>query len=309
MRGRKLLLGVVLSLDVILSVLCVNMVLGIVESRNVRTVSIIESGARDTSIGADIIKETSAKETSAKETSAKETSAKETSAKETSAKETSAKETSAKETSAKETSAKETSAKEVSAKEEIPEPKTVALTFDDGPNEDYTEHLLDGLKERGVKATFFLVGECLEGNEELVRRMVEEGHLIGVHCMQHMQLTKEPVNEAVDQLEDTKRMIEEIGIYKIEYIRPPFGDWNAQLDEAVRAELSMEPVFWDVDSLDWELQNTKSIVRRVTRNVEDGDIILMHDEFATSVEAALQIIDNLMAKGYTFVTVNELVVD
>lgn len=193
--------------------------------------------------------------------------------------------------------------------------RMVALTFDDGPNKKYTEKLLDGLQERGVKATFFLMGECLEGNEELVRRMSEEGHLIGVHCMQHTQLTKIAVKDAVSDLRETKDQLEEVletgknGQSKIEYVRPPFGSWNGKLDEAVRTELAMEPVFWDVDSLDWELQNTEKIVRKVIGQVEDGDIILMHDEFETSVEAAFRIIDNLMAKGYTFVTVNELMVD
>lgn len=192
------------------------------------------------------------------------------------------------------------------------EAKTVAITFDDGPNKKYTGVLLDGLKERGVKATFFLAGVCIEGNEELVSRMDEEGHMIGVHCMQHTQLTKETVQDSVEQLRTTKQMIEEILKEKqrrIEYVRPPFGAWNEELDDAVRTELSMEPVFWDVDSLDWELQNTGKIVRKVVQNTENGDIILMHDEFKTSVEAALEIIDNLMAKGYTFVTVDELMVD
>ena len=73
----------------------------------------------------------------------------------------------------------------------------VALTFDDGPNARYTEVLLDGLKERGIRASFFLVGQCIEGNEDTVRRMAEEGHLIGVHCMEHRDLTREPEEEAV----------------------------------------------------------------------------------------------------------------
>ena len=94
-----------------------------------------------------------------------------------------------------------------------------------------------------------------------------------------------------------------------EYIRPPYGSWNEKLGQAVLEELQMIPVFWNVDSLDWELQNVGKIVKKVLADVENGDIILMHDEFDTSVEAALAIIDNLMAKGYTFVTANELMVD
>lgn len=192
-----------------------------------------------------------------------------------------------------------------SAREAAEEPKMVALTFDDGPSAKYTETLLDGLKARGVKVSFFLIGECIEGNEAIVKRMDEEGHLVGVHCLHHTDLTKESLETANVQLEETKKMIQEVTGKEPEYVRPPFGSWNESLGESV----SMEPVFWNVDSIDWKLKNTGKIVTRVLKDTEDGDIILMHDEYSTSVEAALQIIDNLMAKGYTFVTVDELSVD
>lgn len=188
---------------------------------------------------------------------------------------------------------------------EVVEPGVVALTFDDGPNKKYTETLLDGLKARDVKASFFLIGECIEGNEAIVERMEKEGHLIGVHCMYHTDLTKEAEADALKQLEDTGSLIESITGKRPEYVRPPFGSWN----DALRERVSMEPVFWNVDSVDWKLKNTSRIVKKVMKDTKDGDIILMHDEFATSVEAALQIIDNLLANGYTFVTVDELTVD
>lgn len=197
----------------------------------------------------------------------------------------------------------------VSAGKEYMEPKVVALTFDDGPDRKYTEKLLDGLKERDVKASFFLVGECIAGNEETLKRMEREGHLIGVHCMQHTELTKEPLNEALEQIEKTKEMIAEITGKTPEYIRPPYGSWSAELDEQAAEKLSLTPVFWNVDSLDWKLKDTAKIVNKVLHDTEDGDIILMHDEFSSSVEAALRIIDNLLAKGYTFVTVDELTID
>ena len=104
--------------------------------------------------------------------------------------------------------AKDQNVKAVSAGQEYMEPKVVALTFDDGPNNKYTEKLLDGLKERDVKASFFLIGESIAGNEAIVKRMDEEGHLIGVHCMQHTDLTKEPMTDALSQLADTGKMIE-----------------------------------------------------------------------------------------------------
>ncbi len=185
------------------------------------------------------------------------------------------------------------------------EPKVEAMTFDDGPDSRYTEMLLNGLEDRGVKASFFLVGESIEGNEALVKRMAEDGHLVGVHCLHHRDLTREELSEANRQLEETRELIRSVTGRSPEYIRPPYGKWN----EALRDHVTMVPVFWSVDSLDWKLQNSDKILRRVVSDTKNGDIILMHDEFQTSVDAALGIIDNLMAKGYTFVTVDELSID
>lgn len=176
---------------------------------------------------------------------------------------------------------------------------------DDGPNPKYTKPLLDGLRERGIRVTFFLVGECIDGNEDLVKQMAKDGHLIGVHCLTHKDLTKEKLSDAAKELCDTREKIRAVTGDWPEYVRPPYGSWNAKLEEAV----DMIPVFWDVDSIDWRLKNTEKVTAKVVKDTEDGDIILMHDEFKTSVEAAFRIIDNLTAKGYTFVTVDELMVD
>lgn len=187
---------------------------------------------------------------------------------------------------------------------EAAERPKVALTFDDGPSRKYTGELLDGLKERGVKVSFFLLGRNIEGNEELVERIQEEGHLIGNHTYNHVQLSV--VSEAVakEEIERTSNEIYEItGDYPI-YLRPPFGDWRKDLELAVE----MLPVFWDVDTLDWETKNVSSIMEIVEKNVEDGAIILMHDGYETSVEAAFLIIDDLLGKGYEFVTVDEFLV-
>ena len=135
--------------------------------------------------------------------------------------------------------------------------------------------------------------------------MAEDGHLIGVHCMTHKDLTKEPLSDAKKEICETGEKIRAVTGVMPEYVRPPYGSWNAKLEEAV----DMIPVFWDVDSIDWRLKNTEKVTAKVVKDTEDGDIILMHDEFKTSVEAAFRIIDNLTAKGYTFVTVDELMVD
>ena len=184
-------------------------------------------------------------------------------------------------------------------------PKQVALTFDDGPHADFTPMLLDGLKERGVKVTFFLMGENIEGKEEIVRRMEEEGHLIGSHSYKHQQMTKLQEGTVLDSIEKNSRLIASItGKYPL-YLRPPYGDWNETLEN----DVNMTTVFWTVDSLDWKYQNAAKTVRKVLKDTEDGDIILMHDIFRTSVEAALEVIDTLEKEGYTFVTVDELLID
>ncbi len=177
-----------------------------------------------------------------------------------------------------------------------------ALTFDDGPSKKYTPLLLDGLKERGVKVSFFLLGSNIEGNEDLVKRMQEEGHLIGNHTYNHVQLTKVSKNEAKEEIEKTGNIIYEItGIYPI-YLRPPFGKTREDLELPVE----LFNVSWNIDTLDWKTKNVDSILQIVKKQIKDGSIILMHDEYETSVEAALRIVDDLTKDGYRFVTVDEL---
>ena len=180
----------------------------------------------------------------------------------------------------------------------------IALTFDDGPSR-YSEALLDGLKERKVQATFFLLGVNMEGNEEIVKRMEEEGHLLGNHTYHHVQLNKVSSREAASEILTTNnRIFEAAGEYPI-YIRPPYGEWNETLEDQV----DMIPVFWSVDSLDWKLQDAGAIRKHVLETVEEGDIILMHDGYEASVEAALGIVDQLLKEGYQFVTADRMVMD
>lgn len=185
------------------------------------------------------------------------------------------------------------------------EPKMVALTFDDGPHKIYTAELLDGLKERHVPVTFFLMGKNIEGNEDLVKRMKQEGHLIGNHSYSHVELTKRKENMACDDIDYTGQMIEDIVGSKPQYLRPPYGAWNEDLE----CRMDLTTVFWTVDSLDWKFKDKSRIVKQVIKRTDESSIILMHDIFPTSVEAALEIIDQLQEEGYTFVTVDELLID
>lgn len=181
----------------------------------------------------------------------------------------------------------------------------IALTFDDGPSTAWTPALLDGLKERGVKATFFLIGENADKNPEIVKRMADEGHLIGNHTYHHVELTKVSENEARLELADTSAVIVRITGKEPEYMRPPFGAWQRKLEQ----EIQMLPVLWTIDPLDWTTENQDEIVNKVVTEAEENDIILLHDCYDSSVDAALRIVDILMEKGFEFVTVDELILD
>lgn len=180
----------------------------------------------------------------------------------------------------------------------------VALTFDDGPSPKYTPLLLDGLKEKNVRATFFLLGKNVKENQELVQRMQAEGHLLGNHTYNHVQLNKIPETTARQEILKTNNEIYEATGKYPEYMRPPYGAWKKNMELCVE----MLPVFWDIDTLDWKSQNVDAILKAAGEEPEDGSIILMHDEYQTSVEAALLLVDRLKEKGYEFVTVDELIV-
>lgn len=181
----------------------------------------------------------------------------------------------------------------------------IAITFDDGPGKGTTEKLLDGLKERGVKATFFLVGEKIEDNRELVARMYAEGHLIGNHTFTHVQLSKVDGKQALEEIVKTNTLIEEITGEPVRYISPPYGSYSNSL----LMQINMTPVLWSVDPEDWNTDNTGQVVKSVVANVKCGDIILLHDIYDSSVAAALEIVDELKAKGFIFVTVDQLLLD
>ena len=181
-------------------------------------------------------------------------------------------------------------------------PPKIALTFDDGPSR-YTEKLLEGLKERGVKASFFMIGESAERNQDLVRRVKEEGHLIGNHTYHHVDITKLPDEKAREELKEMDWVIYEILGEHVEYMRPPFGVWQEKLEQ----EIDVLPVMWTIDPLDWTTKNVEEIVNKVVTQAGENDIILLHDCYESSVDAALQIVDVLKAEGYEFVTVDQLI--
>ena len=183
----------------------------------------------------------------------------------------------------------------------------VALTFDDGPNASSTPILLDGLKERKVRATFFLIGENVEKgeNEKIVKRMYEEGHLIGNHTYTHCNLSKLETGEAKKELEQTDTVIEKITGKQPAFARAPYGELPGDSEQ----DLSRMYIGWTVDPLDWMTEDAGAVVKTVVEEINPGDIILLHDCYPSSVQAAIRIVDLLQGKGYEFVTVDHLIMD
>ena len=183
--------------------------------------------------------------------------------------------------------------------------KKIALTFDDGPHPYYTEQLLDGLKKRGVKATFFVTGEHAELHPEVIKRMSEEGHLIGNHTYSHMQLKSGNKEIFKEELVKTNEIITGITGEEVLYVRPPYGSW----DKSFESELNMFPVLWTVDTLDWCSTNVERITEKAVSKAEENGIILMHDYYPSTITAAWDVVDELLEKGYEFVTVDEILFD
>lgn len=179
----------------------------------------------------------------------------------------------------------------------------IAITFDDGPHPRYTEQLLDGLKEREVKAAFFLIGENAAAYPEIVKREYEEGHLIGNHTFHHVDLEKIPEETAMKEIAMTNEAISRVTGEVPQFIRPPFGIRKKDLEE----KLNEIPVLWNIDPLDWNTKNVDEIVNKVVTKAKDGAIILLHDCYQSSVEAAFQIIDHLQAEGFDFVLPDQFI--
>lgn len=181
-------------------------------------------------------------------------------------------------------------------------PKYVALTFDDGPRASTTGPLLNGLAERGVTATFFVIGQQIPGNEDLLRRMKADGHQIGNHTYSHVRLLTAERNAVVEEIHKTEVLLQSALGPGEWWLRPPYGMMDRQ-----RAELVKTPmIYWTVDPEDWKLLDSAKVVEQVCSQVQPGDIVLLHDFYPTSVDAALEIVDRLRGEGYTFVTVEEL---
>ena len=181
--------------------------------------------------------------------------------------------------------------------------KYVALTFDDGPSGKYTRSLLDGLYDRGAKATFLLCGYRLRDYPDVAQRIFAEGHEIGLHGYSHKNMQNMSRRDIAEELMKTQSLLPE-GC-RPAFFRPPGGLRSDSVLQVAQAR-GLAILHWSVDPHDWECTDTAAIEKKVLETVSDGDIILLHDMSGSSVQAALDIVDALLKEDYEFVTVSEL---
>ena len=182
-----------------------------------------------------------------------------------------------------------------------PDKKMVALTFDDGPGP-YTQAIVDCLKKNNARATFFVIGNRVDTYDEELASAFKNGNEIANHSYTHPNLTKLSSSEVKSELTKTDNKVKNIIGVKPTLLRTPGGNTN----DTVREVCNKPIIYWSIDTLDWKTRNKSKTVNSVMNNVRDGDIILMHDIYSPTKDAALEIIPKLKAKGYQLVTVSEL---
>lgn len=181
--------------------------------------------------------------------------------------------------------------------------KYVALTYDDGPSVISTLKLLDLLEKYEAQATFFVTGTNATNNKELVKEIVQRGNEIGNHTLDHIWLTKADEKEMKRQIYGNENLLKFLtGQEGIMLLRPPYGDIN----EEILKHIQLPFIMWSVDSRDWEVQDVIKIQTNVMRNVTDGDIIIMHDGYETTIDATEKVLMDLQKQGFEIVTVSEL---
>ncbi|MER6976573.1 polysaccharide deacetylase family protein [Streptomyces carpinensis] len=179
---------------------------------------------------------------------------------------------------------------------------TMLLTFDDGPNPEYTPRILDTLAKYDIRATFMVCGEMADWNRDLLARMADEGHVVGNHTWTHPLLTRLTRRKIRDELESTSDLIEKTYGERPLWFRAPYGAWNRNVFQ-LNAEMGMEPLAWTVDSLDWTTPGTGAIVRRVERGAAPGVVVLSHDaggDRTQTVGALRRYLPRLLDEGYRF---------
>ena len=183
-------------------------------------------------------------------------------------------------------------------------PKYLALTFDDGPSGRFTRRLLEGLQARDARATFFLCGYRLEQYPGLAEQITAQGHEIGIHGYSHKDMSTMSRRDIAQEITATRELLP--SGCQVRFLRPPGGCCSDAVDQVAEA-MGLSILSWSLDPKDWALRDASAVSRSILDRVRDGDVILLHDMSDASVNAALNVIDILQKRGFTFVTVSELV--
>ncbi|MFI5086893.1 MAG: polysaccharide deacetylase family protein [Terriglobales bacterium] len=191
--------------------------------------------------------------------------------------------------------------------------RRLALTFDDGPNDPHTLHLLDVLARHNVHATFFMIGSFVEQRPEIARAVAAAGHAIGNHTHTHPNLIFHPGRVVRRELQDCERAFDNAGVSHAGLFRPPFGGRTPIVLRTAR-DMGLEPIMWSVTAWDWKPHLPEKITRLVQRQVLGGDVILLHDgghlrmgaDRSAAVRATELIIQRYLGEGYEFVTIPEM---
>jgi len=183
----------------------------------------------------------------------------------------------------------------------------IAMTFDDGPSAENTPRLLEILKQRNIKATFFLIGQSAAANPDIVRRILAEGHEVGNHSWTHPQLSKLSDDRVTAEITKTQDAIKDASGYTPTLLRPPYGAITPRQREWIANQFGLNIILWSVDPFDWKRPGASVITQRILSQVRPGAIILSHDIHKQTVDAMPATLDALIAKGYKFVTVSQLI--
>ena len=184
--------------------------------------------------------------------------------------------------------------------------KIVSISFDAAWGNEQTQTLLDILKDKNVKSTFFLVGMWVDKYPESVKAIFDAGHDVGNHSNTHPHLPKLSKDKITAEIDDCNNKIEKITGNRPILFRPPYGDYNNDVIDAT-SELNMHCIQWDVDSLDWKDPSADEMVKRIKSKIKPGSIILMHNGAKNTPEALPKILDTIKEEGYSIVPISEII--
>jgi peptidoglycan/xylan/chitin deacetylase (PgdA/CDA1 family) len=186
------------------------------------------------------------------------------------------------------------------------EQPVVAMTFDDGPHPTLTPKLLDILKERNIKCTFFVIGKNAKAYPKIIQRMIAEGHEVANHTWTHCSLTSRSDAQIRMELKQSEDALMEVANYRPQLIRPPYGAINTRIKQMMFSEFGYSTIMWSVDPQDWRRPGVSVVTNRLVKGAHSGAIMLAHDIHPPTIQAMPAMFDQLLAKGYQFVTVSQL---